>query len=74
MKYGLRCSICGCYNAKVRDCELSIALITHRAHVDCDGHGAYRALSVEELHLLERVNATRADSFGAGDGCREGAV
>lgn len=42
------CRFCGREGAAVRASELGVAAITGRAHVDCQGHAQYRALTPEE--------------------------
>ena len=43
------CYICGSNKAQIRKCELEIAKITLRAHVDCNGHSHYRCISQNEF-------------------------
>lgn len=45
----MKCGICGREDAVLRPCELPVAAVTGRGHVDCRGHGEYRHLSVVEL-------------------------
>jgi hypothetical protein len=51
--------MCGSDSARLRDGEISTALITHRGHVDCGGHAEYRPLTPEELAEASRGPATR---------------
>jgi len=45
------CAICrkDREEAHIRECELDVAAISGRAHVDCSGHSMYRAVSKEEV-------------------------
>jgi hypothetical protein len=43
------CQFCGRKDAVIREEELETAAITGRAHVDCEGHAQYRALTHSEL-------------------------
>jgi len=44
------CRICGRQDARIRLCELQVARITQRAHVDCNnGHSAYRSVTMAEV-------------------------
>ena len=45
----MHCRICGRQDAKIRICELKTARLTHRAHVDCRGHGEYRSVTIGEV-------------------------
>jgi len=45
----MKCNICGMEGALVRECELDTAKITHRAHVQCNGHAEYRHVADEDI-------------------------
>jgi len=45
----MHCRICGRQDARIPLCELEIARITHRAHVDCFGHSEYRLVTFVEV-------------------------
>ena len=49
----MKCDICGRMTAHIRECELKVARITHRAHVDCEGHAEYRFVSYREIEESE---------------------
>lgn len=49
----IKCHVCGSLDAVVREHEIPVAKITHRAHVDCGGHSEYRHLTLEEQKILE---------------------
>lgn len=49
----MKCNICGGNDAKVRECEIDVAAITSRAHIDCNGHSEYRHLSFEEFAQIQ---------------------
>jgi len=46
----MKCNICGREDAVIRPGEIETALHSHRAHVDCQGHGQYRSVTRDELH------------------------
>lgn len=53
------CPICNknMENAHIRECELDVASITGRAHIDCDGHSAYFHVYKKEVaDAIERRN------------------
>lgn len=45
----MKCRICGREGALVRECEIQVARITLRAHVDCEGHSEYRHVSSDDV-------------------------
>lgn len=53
----MRCNLCGSMDAQIRECELSVARYSLRAHVDCNGHGQYRAISPEDIAETKRLIA-----------------
>jgi len=50
--------------ALVRECEIETAKITRRAHVDCGGHGEYRAVSHKDIEESERYYQERIEDQG----------
>ena len=62
----MMCNICGAQDAVIRLCELKIAQITGRAHVDCNGHAQYRSVRIPHdidesirIHLTATSTETR---------------
>ena len=49
----MECYVCGRKDARVRDGQRGVALMTQRGHVDCVGHSQYRALTWCEVTLLQ---------------------
>ncbi len=43
------CTICGKHDARIRLSELKTAMITGKAHVDCNGHAVYRSVTKQEV-------------------------
>lgn len=51
----MRCNICGRMNAQIRAIELSTARHSLKAHVDCNGHSEYRAVSPSEIKETQEL-------------------
>ena len=53
----MKCWICSGNNAYIRECELEVAAISGKAHVDCfddDGdysHGCYKHIRADEFEM-----------------------
>jgi hypothetical protein len=46
------CKICGSLYAYIRPSEKAMALISSKAHIDCNGHSHYRYISHEEWNKI----------------------
>lgn len=44
-----KCHICGTQTGVIRYTEIEVAIVSHRAHIDCFGHSQYRSVSPDEL-------------------------
>jgi hypothetical protein len=62
----MKCAICGMEGALVRECEIEVAKITRRAHVDCGGHGEYCVVSHKDIEESEWYYSGGAMRTGKG--------
>lgn len=62
----MKCLLCGSNYARIRQCELSVAKITLRAHVDCDGHSQYRDIRLLDV-LMEIARLEKEEKRRKGE-------
>jgi hypothetical protein len=56
------CHICGAQDAVIRFEELKTALITGKAHVDCNGHSQYRPINKpHDIDESTRIHMSRKE-------------